>query len=191
LREKIIMISASDFKNGVNILVKGEPYQVMWFQNHKPGKGGAIIRVKLRHLKKSWIIERTFKPCEKFEKLSVIKRKKQFLYKNGISFNFMDISTYEQTDVSTEVLGKKSSFLSENLEVEATYLENELISIELPIIVEMVITEASPGVRGDSISNATKIAKLETGLDIRVPLFIKKGDKVKVDTRTGEYIERI
>jgi elongation factor P len=185
------MISASDFKNGVNILVSGEPYQIMWFQNHKPGKGGAIIRVKLKHLKKSWIIERTFKPCEKFEKLNVLKRKKQFLYKNGPNFNFMDISTYEQMDISTEILGKKSNFLRENLEVEATYLENELIGIELPIIVEMVITEANPGVKGDSISSATKIAKLETGLNIRVPLFIKKGDRVKVDTRTGEYIERI
>jgi elongation factor P len=185
------MVLASDFKNGFNILVNGEPYQIMWFQNHKPGKGGAIMRVKLRHLKKGSIIERTFKPCEKFEKLSVIKRRKQFLYRNGVDFNFMDVTTYEQTNVSIKILGEKSNFLRENLEVEATYLENELICIELPVIVEMVITEASPGIKGDSISNATKIAKLETGLDIRVPLFVKKGDRVKVDTRTGEYIERV
>ncbi|MDR2399330.1 MAG: elongation factor P [Endomicrobium sp.] len=185
------MISTSDFKNGLNILVDGEPYQITWFQNHKPGKGGAIMRVKLRHLKKGGTIERTFKSGEKFEALSVTRQKKQFLYKEGINFNFMDMNTYEQISVYPELLGDKANFLKENLEVEAIYLENELIGIDLPIIIEMTIAEAEPGIKGDSVSNLTKMAKIETGADIRVPLFIKEGDKIKVDTRTGEYVERV
>ncbi|MDR3071284.1 MAG: elongation factor P [Endomicrobium sp.] len=184
------MISTSDFKNGYNILVDGEPYQITWFQNHKPGKGGAVMRVKLKHLKKGGTIERTFKSGEKFEALSVSRRKKQFLYKEGINYNFMDVNTYEQMTVSPGLLGEMAKFLKENLEVEAVYLENELIGIDLPIIIEMTIAEAEAGIKGDSVSNLTKMAKLETGADIRVPLFIKEGDKIKVDTRTGEYVER-
>ncbi|MDR3111861.1 MAG: elongation factor P [Elusimicrobiota bacterium] len=185
------MVSTSEFKNGLNILVEGEPYQIAWFQNHKPGKGGAVMRVKLRHLKKGGTIERTFKSGEKFEALSVTRQKKQFLYKEGEKFNFMDMNSYEQISVEPEVLGEKSDFLKENLEVEAVYLENELISIDLPLIIEMTIAESEPGVKGDSVSNLTKMAKLETGADIRVPLFIKEGDRIKVDTRTGEYVERV
>jgi elongation factor P len=185
------VISTADFKNGLNILVDGEPYQITWFQNHKPGKGGAVMRVKLRHLKKGGTIERTFKSGEKFEALSVTRQKKQFLYKEGTNFNFMDMSTYEQISVSPELLGENANYLKENLEVEAVYLENELIGIDIPIIIEMTITESEPGIKGDSVSNLTKMAKLETGADIRVPLFIKEGDKIKVDTRTGEYVERV
>ncbi|GHT66058.1 elongation factor P [Endomicrobiia bacterium] len=185
------MISTSDFKNGLNILVDKEPYQITWFQNHKPGKGGAVMRVRLRHLKKGGTIERTFKSGEKFESLSVTRQKKRFLYKEGMNFNFMDMNTYEQISVTTELLGGMVNFLKENLEVEAIYLENELIGIDLPIIIEMTIAEAEPGIRGDSVSNLTKMAKLETGAHIRVPLFIKQGDRIKVDTRTGEYVERV
>ncbi|MDR3195814.1 MAG: elongation factor P [Endomicrobium sp.] len=185
------MISTSDFKNGLNILVDDEPYQIAWFQNHKPGKGGAVMRVKLRHLKKGGTVERTFKSGEKFEALSVTRRRKQFLYKEGVNFNFMDMNTYEQINVSPELLGEKANYLKENLEVEAVYLENELIGIDLPIIIEMTIVEAEPGVKGDSVSNLTKMAKLETGADIRVPLFIKEGDRIKVDTRAREYVERV
>jgi len=185
------MVSTSDFRNGLNILVDGEPFQITWFQNHKPGKGGAVMRVKLRHLKKGGTIERTFKSGEKFEALSVTRQKKQFLYKEGEKFNFMDMNTYEQVSVEPELLGDMANFLKENLEVEAVYLENELIGIDLPLIIEMTIAEAEPGIKGDSVSNMTKMAKLETGADIRVPLFIKEGDKVKVDTRTGEYVERV
>ncbi|GHT38467.1 elongation factor P [Endomicrobiia bacterium] len=185
------MISTSDFKNGLNILVDKEPYQITWFQNHKPGKGGAVMRVRLRHLKKGGTIERTFKSGEKFESLSVTRQKKRFLYKEGMNFNFMDMNTYEQISVTTELLGGMVNFLKENLEVEAIYLENELIGIDLPIIIEMAIAEAEPGIRGDSVSNLTKMAKLETGTHIRVPLFIKQGDRIKVDTRTGEYVERV
>jgi len=185
------MISTSDFKNGINILVDGEPYQVMWFQNHKPGKGGAVMRVKLKHLKRGCTIERTFKSGEKVEVLNLNKQKKRFLYKENTDLNFMDMNTYEQISVPSKFLGKMINFLKENLEVEAIYLENELIDIELPIIIEMTITEAEPGIRGDSVTNLTKMAKLETGANIRVPLFIKEGDEIKVDTRTGEYIGKV
>ncbi|MCA6072444.1 MAG: elongation factor P [Endomicrobium sp.] len=185
------MVSTSDFKNGLNILVDGNPYQIVWFQNHKPGKGGAVMRVKLKHLKKGGIIERTFKSGEKFEALSVTRQKKQFLYKEGTNFNFMDMNTYEQITVEPKLLGEMANFLKENLEVEAIYIENELIGIDLPIIIEMTIAESEPGIKGDSVSNLTKMAKLETGADIRVPLFIKEGDRIKVDTRTGEYVERV
>jgi elongation factor P len=184
------MISTSDFKNGTNILVDGEPDQIEWFQNHKPGKGGAVMRVKLRHLKKGGTIERTFKSGEKFEALAITRKKKQFLYKEGNNFNFMDVDTYKQITVSPELLGKMINFLKENLEVEAIYLENELIRIDFPVIIEMRIAETELGIKGDSVSNTTKIAKLETGANIYVPLFIKEGDRVKVDTRTGEYVER-
>lgn len=185
------MVSTSDFRNGLNILVDGEPYQITWFQNHKPGKGGAVMRVKLRHLKKGGTIERTFKSGEKFEALSVTRQKKQYLYKEGENYNFMDMNTYDQISVSPDILGDLANYLKENLEVEAVYLEAELIGIDLPIIIEMTIAEAEPGVKGDSVSNMTKMAKLETGADIRVPLFIKEGDRIKVDTRTGEYVERV
>jgi elongation factor P len=185
------MISTSDFKNGTNILVDGEPYQIAWFQNHKPGKGGAVMRVKLRHLKKGGTIERTFKSCEKFETLTITRQKKQFLYKEGNNFNFMDTNTYEQITVYPELLGKMVNFLKENIEVEAIYLENELIGIDLPVIIEMTIAEAELGIKGDSVSNTMKMAKLETGAGIHVPLFIKEGDRIKVDTRTGKYVERV
>ena len=185
------MVSTSDFRNGLNILVDGEPYQISWFQNHKPGKGGAVMRVKLRHLKKGGTIERTFKSGEKFEALSVTRQKKQFLYKEGDNFNFMDMNSYEQVSVEPVIIGDLKDFLKENAEVDAIYLENELIGIEMPAIVEMTIAESEPGIKGDSVSNMTKMAKLETGADIRVPLFIKEGDKIKVDTRTGEYVERV
>jgi elongation factor P len=185
------MISTSDFRNGLNILVDGEPYQITWFQNHKPGKGGAVMRVKLRHLKKGGTIERTFKSGEKFESLSVTRQKKQFLYKEGDNFNFMDLNTYDQISVSPEIIGELANYLTENAEADAIYLESELIGIEIPAIIEMTIAESEPGIKGDSVSNMTKMAKLETGADIRVPLFIKEGDKIKVDTRTGEYVERV
>jgi elongation factor P len=185
------MISTSDFKNGINILVNGEPYQIIWFQNHKPGKGGAVMRVKLKHLKKGGTIECTFKSGEKFKVLNIVRQRKQFLYKEGINFNFMDMHSYEQIIIPSRILGKMTNFLKENLEIEAIYLENELINVDFPAIVEMIIIKTEPGIRGNSVSNITKIAKLETGADIRVPLFIKEGDRIKVNTRTGEYIERV
>ncbi|MGE4384481.1 MAG: elongation factor P [Endomicrobiaceae bacterium] len=185
------MVSTSDFKNGLVILVDNEPYQITWFQNHKPGKGGAVMRVKLRHVKKGGTIDRTFKSGEKFEALSVTRQKKQFLYVEGENYIFMDMNSYEQIPVPKEKMDGKEIYLKENQEIDAIYLEEELIGIDMPLIVEMTIIEAEPGIKGDSVTNLTKFAKIETGAEIKVPLFIKEGDKVRVDTRTGEYVERV
>ena len=185
------MISTSDFRNGLVIVVDNEPYQITWFQNHKPGKGGAVMRVKLRHVKKGGTIDRTFKSGEKFEELSVTRQKKQFLYAEGDNYNFMDMNTYEQIAVPKEKLDGKEIYLKENQEVDTIYLEDELIGIEMPFIIEMEIIEAEPGIKGDSVTNLTKFAKIETGATVKVPLFIKVGDRIKIDTITGEYVERI
>lgn len=185
------MIDTSDFKNGLNIMVDGEPYQIIWFQHHKPGKGGAVMRTKMKNLKTGSIIERTFKSGERFEEVNVEKRKKQFLYADDQNYHFMDLETYDQISFPKERLGKSAQFLTENLEVDAVYLEGEFLTIELPIVVELKVINTVPGIRGDSVSNIMKPATLETGVEIQVPLFIKEGDKIKVDTRTGEYIERV
>lgn len=184
------MITTADFKNGLNIMVDGEPYTIVWFQHHKPGKGGAVMRTKMKHLRTGSTIERSFKSGERFGDVSLEKHKKQFLYKDEQAFHFMDMETYDQIMFPKEKLEKSAAFLTENLEVEAIYLEGEFVSIELPITVELRVTETVPGIKGDSVSNMVKPATLETGAEIQVPLFIKEGDKIKVDTRTGEYLER-
>ncbi|MFC1501010.1 elongation factor P [Elusimicrobiota bacterium] len=185
------MISTSEFKNGICILVDKEPYQILWFQNHKPGKGGAVMRTKMKHLKKGSIIERTFKSGEKFEQVSLTRQKKQFLYADGSDYHFMDMESYEQISIEKEKLGRSADFLTENLEVQAIYLDGELVSVELPVTVEIKVTQTVPGIKGDSVSNIMKPATVETGAEVQVPLFIKEGDKVKIDTRSGEYIERV
>jgi elongation factor P len=185
------MIETSDFKNGVNIIVDGEPYQIIWFQNHKPGKGGAVMRTKMRHLRKGSIIERTFKSGERFESVSLERKKKQFLYGDGQNYNFMDMTSFEQISISKEKLGDSAQFLTENLEVDSIYLDDELVGIELPLSVHLKVVSTVPGIKGDSVSNMIKPATLETGAEIQVPLFVKEGDVVKVDTRTGEYLERV
>ena len=185
------MIDTADFNNGLTLLVDGEPYQIVWFQNHKPGKGGAMMRTKMRHLRKGSIIERTFKSGERFEAVSLEKHKKQFLYAAGTDYHFMDMENYEQVHYPKEQLGPQAAFLTENLEIDAIYLDNEFIGIELPLSVELKIAQTEPGIKGDSVSNMTKPATLENGAVITVPLFVKEGDKVRVDTRTGEYIERV
>ena len=185
------MIATSDFKNGMSILVDGEPYQIMWFQQHKPGKGGAVMRVKLKHLKKGSITERTFKSGEKFNAVDVDKQKKQFLYSDGSEYHFMDMKTFEQISFPKEKLSESAKFLTENLEVEATYLDGEFVGIELPTSVELKVSSTVPGIKGDSVSNMMKPATLETGVEVQVPLFVKEGDVIRVDTRTGEYIERV
>jgi elongation factor P len=184
------VISTADFKNGLNIMVDKEPYTIIWFQHHKPGKGGAVMRTKMKHLRTGSITERSFKSGEKFDSVSVEKKTKQFLYADATSFHFMDMETYDQVQFPKEKLGDSARFLTENLEVEALYLEGELISFELPISVELKVVSTVPGVKGDSVSNMVKPATVETGAEITVPLFIKEGDKIRVDTRTGEYIER-
>ena len=185
------MIDTSDFKNGLNIFVDGEPYSILWFQNHKPGKGGAVMRTKLKHLRKGSIVDKTFKSGEKFDSVDVERRKKQYLYADTESFHFMDQITYDQIAFPKERMGEQAGYLKENIEVNAIYLEGELVTIELPLSVELKVVSSAPGAKGDTVSSASKPATVETGIDVAVPLFIKEGDVIKVDTRTGEYLERV
>jgi elongation factor P len=184
------MIDTSDMKNGTIFEYDNNVWQVVWFQHHKPGKGGAMLRVKLRNMRAGSIIERTFKSGEKFREVNLTRKKKQYLYTAGDKYAFMDMETYEQIEISKEQLGGAELFLMENMEVEALYLDGEFLSIQMPASVQLKVTETVPGIKGNSATNVTKPAKLETGVEVSVPMFVNEGDLIKVDTRTREYIER-
>ncbi|MBI1979693.1 MAG: elongation factor P [Elusimicrobia bacterium] len=184
------MITTADFKNGLIFEEGGQVYQVMWFQHHKPGKGGAVMRSKIKNLRTGSIIEQTFKSGEKFKELSMSRRKKQFLYGDEGSCHFMDVESYDQIAIPKEKIGDSLKFLKEGVEVVALYLEEEFLNLDLPASVELKVTSTVPGVRGDSVSNVTKPATVETGVEVLVPLFIKEGDSIRVDTRSGEYVSR-
>ena len=185
------MINTSDFKNGLTISVDDAPCIVVWFQHHKPGKGGAVMRVKLKNLETGAITETTFKSGTKFEEISLTRVKKQFLYSSIDNYTFMDMENYEQITMQKGQLGEIVKFLKPDAEVEALYINDKFLSMELPLNVELKVISAAPGFRGDSVSNLVKPATLETGIEVQVPLFIKEGDIVKVDTRSGEYVERV
>ncbi len=185
------MIDTADMGNGTVFEHEGAVYQVIWFQHHKPGKGGAMLRVKLRNVRTGANIERTFKSGLRFQEVDMSRRKKQFLYANGDQYTFMDVETYDQIEVNKELLGDSVKFLSENMEVQALYLEEEFLGVELPASVTMKVANTVPGIKGDSVSNMVKPATLENGMELNVPLFVKEGDTIKVDTRTGEYLERL
>lgn len=185
------MIGPNDFKNGTLFENEGVIYQVVWFQHHKPGKGGAVMRTKIRNIRTGSIIEQTFKSGEKFKEAEMSRIKKQFLYADGGQYTFMDAASYEQFAVPGEKLGESANYLKENMEVDALYLGEEFLGLDLPANVELKVTVTVPGVRGDTVSNVTKPATVETGVEVQVPLFIKEGDTIKVDTRSGEYLGRV
>lgn len=185
------MISTGDFKNGTVFEWDNRIWQVVWFQHHKPGKGGAVMRLKLRNMHTGDIIERTFKSGEKFREVETSRRKKQYVYTDGDQVHFMDVETYEDMGVSKDQLKGVTEYLVENMEVEALYIDGEFVGIQLPPSVALKVSQTVPGVRGDTVSNTVKPATLETGLEVQVPLFISEGDVLKIDTRTGEYVERI
>jgi len=187
----MVTVDTSDFRNGLNIKVDDEIYTVIWFQHHKPGKGGAVMRTKLKNVRSGSIIERTFKAGEKFDSVEIERRKKQYLYSAGENLVFMDMETYEEIQIPKVQLGETTRFMKENVEVEGLYIGEEFLGIELPTFVELEVTHTEPGIRGDTVSNVTKPAILETGAEVEVPLFVDNGDIVKIDTRTGEYVERI
>ncbi len=183
------MFSTSDFRNGLKILLDEKPFEIVYFQHVKPGKGGAFVRTKLRNLKEGTILEKTFRAGEKVGKPDISEVEMQYLY-NDDSYHFMDTATYEQISVPAEAVGEHKNYLKENTIVKILTFNSEVISIELPAFVVLEIAECEPGVRGDTVSGASKPALLETGGKVQVPLFLNEGDKVKVDTRSGEYIER-
>lgn len=185
------MIDTADFSNGTVFEHDGAVYQVVWFQHHKPGKGGAMVRVKLRNMRTGSTIERTFKSGERFKAVELSRRPKQYLYAEGENYIFMDTETYEQVPVGREKLGEAVKFLAENMEAQAVYIDEELLGVELPANVALKVTSTVPGIKGDSVSNLVKPATLENGVQVQVPLFVKEGDTIRVDTRTGEYVERL
>lgn len=183
--------STSDFRRGLKIEWEGKPYEVIEFQHSKVAQSQATVRTKLRDLTTGRVIEVNFRAGERFEKPDLEEREVQFLYKEGDRFVFMDLEDYDQIYVSEKEVGEAAKFMPENLQVKILYYKGKIIGIELPNVVELRVIKTVPGVKGDTVGTATKPATLETGAEIQVPLFIQEGDVIKVDTRTGEYLERV
>ncbi len=184
------MINVNDFKTGVTIEFDNNIFQVIEFQHVKPGKGSAFVRTKLRNLRTGAVIDHTFNSGIKIKKALIEKKSMQYLYMDGADYVFMDMSSYEQINISEETLGKNGKFLTEGLTVEVLQFESEIVGINLPDKVTLKVTETPPGVKGDTATNATKDATCETGLVIKVPLFISEGEDVIVSTSDGKYVSR-
>jgi elongation factor P len=185
------MISAGDFRNGITFEMDGQVFQVIDFQHVKPGKGSAFVRTKYRNVKNGSVVERTFNPNEKFERAQLDRADMTYLYHDGDLYHFMDVNTFEQIPFSAQSLGDALKFLKENMVCKVLSYKGEVFGVELPIFVELEITDCEPGVKGDTAQNATKNAIVETGAVIKVPLFVNLGEKIRIDTRTGEYMERV
>ncbi len=185
------MISSNDFKRGTTIKMDGDLFSVVEFQHVKPGKGGAFVRTKLKNVKKGTVIDKTFRAGEKVEDVRLEKRPMQYLYDEADCLVFMDTESYEQESIMKEAIGSAISYLKEEDIVEITFHEGAPISIVPPASVVLRVTYAEPGVKGDTATNVLKPVKVETGAEVRVPLFINEGDMVKINTETGEYIERV
>lgn len=184
------MVSAGDFKNGLTIEVEGNIYQILDFQHVKPGKGAAFVRTKLKNIINGGAIEKTFRPSEKFPKAHIERKDMQYLYSDGELFHFMDGETYEQIALDAESVGDALKFVRENDEVKVCSHQGKVFDIEPALSVELEITETEPGFKGDTAQGATKPAIVETGATVYVPLFVETGNKIKIDTRTGEYLSR-
>lgn len=185
------MISTGEFRKGAKVEFRNAPYEIIDFQHSKVGRGGAIVRTRLKNLKTGSIIEETFKAGEKFPKPNLEEKSMQYLYKQGESYYFMDTENYEQFPLSGDQLGEAIKFLKENMVVKALFYSGTLLTVELPMFVELRIEETDPGFKGDTASGGSKPAVLETGATIKVPFHLNEGDVVRVDTRTSEYIERV
>ena len=184
------MYDTSDFRKGLKIEVDGKPFEIVDFLHVKPGKGGAFVRTKLKSVLTGRVVDQTFRSGEKVGRPDLQEKQMQYLYKEGNNYCFMDNETYDQIFISEEQLGESRLFLAENTTVNVVFLNDEPIGVDLPIFVELTIAETEPGVKGDTASKVTKPATLETGAVIPVPIFLSAGDRVKVDTRTGTYVER-
>ena len=185
------MVSAGDFKNGLTVEIEGNIYQILDFQHVKPGKGAAFVRTKLKNIINGGVVEKTFRPTEKFETAHIDRKDMQYLYSDGDLYNFMDMETFYQLAVNADVVGDSLKFVKENDTVKVISHEGNVFAIEPPITVELRVTETEPGVKGDTATGATKPAIVETGAQIMVPLFVNQDDVLKIDTRTGEYLSRV
>jgi elongation factor P len=183
-------VSTNDLRNGMTLDLPDGLYTVLEFQHVKPGKGGAFVRTKLRNLRTKAVLERTFRADEKVEQAVVEKREMQYLYRDGRQYVFMDTVSYDQIHVDEAALGDAARYLKEGDSAVLARHDGEVVDVELPAAVELTVSETEPGVQGDRVSGARKPATLETGLVVQVPLFVNVGDRVKVDTRTGEYLTR-
>ena len=184
------MVTAGDFRNGVTFDMDGAVMQIIEFQHVKPGKGAAFVRTKLRNVVTGAVIEKTFNPTDKYPTAIVEKKDMQYLYSDGELYYFMDMESYEQTPIDGDKLGDNFKFVKEEMMCKVVSYKGTVISVEPPMFVELEVTETEPGFKGDTAQGATKPATLETGAQIKVPLFINIGDVLKIDTRTGEYLER-
>ena len=184
------MISAGDFRNGITFELDGNVVQVIEFQHVKPGKGAAFVRTKYKNVITGAVVERSFNPTDKYPTAYIERKDMQYLYSDGDLYYFMDMETYEQQPIDSSKLGPAFQFVKENMEVKVLSYKGNVFGVEPPFFVELEVTETDPGFKGDTATNATKPATLETGAEIKVPLFINAGDKIRIDTRTGEYMER-
>lgn len=184
------MISAGDFRNGVTFELDGQVFQVIEFQHVKPGKGAAFVRTRLKNVVTGATVEKTFSPTDKMPKAHIERKDMQYLYNDGDLYYFMDNETYEQLPISKETIGDLFKFVKENMIVKVLSYKGNVFGIEPPTFVELEVTDTEPGFKGDTATGASKPATLETGAIVKVPLFVNQGDIIRVDTRTGEYLER-
>ena len=185
------MISAGDFKNGITLEMDNSIYQIIEFQHVKPGKGAAFVRTKLKNIISGGVIEKSFRPTEKFPTARIDRVEMQYLYNDGDLFYFMNTETYDQIGLNADAIGDALKFVKENDMVKVCSHNGNVFAIEPPLFVELEVTETEPGFKGDTATGATKPAIVETGAQVMVPLFVETGDRLKIDTRTGEYLSRV
>ena len=185
------MISAGDFKNGITLEIEGNIVQIIEFQHVKPGKGAAFVRTKLKNIISGGVVEKTFRPTEKFPQARIERVDMQYLYSDGDLYHFMNVETYDQFALNEDAIGDTLKFVKENEMVKVCSHNGNVFAIEPPLFVELEITETEPGIKGDTAQGATKPAIVETGATVYVPLFVDQGDKIKIDTRTGDYLSRV
>ena len=184
------MVTAGDFRNGVTFDMDGSVMQIIEFQHVKPGKGAAFVRTKLRNVITGAVVEKTFNPTDKYPLAHVERKDMQYLYNDGDLYYFMDMESYEQLPINADKLGDNFKFVKEEMMCKVVSYKENVIAVEPPMFVELEVTETEPGFKGDTATGTTKPAVLETGYKIAVPLFVNEGDRIRVDTRTGEYMER-
>ena len=185
------MITAGDFRNGATFDMDGAVFQIIEFQHVKPGKGAAFVRTKIRNVMTGSVTERTFNPSDKFPEAFIERKDMQYLYSDGELYYFMDVESYEQMPLDKEKLSENFSFVKENTIVKIISYKGNVFGVEPPMFVELEVIDTDPGFKGDTVNNTLKPATLETGIQIKVPLFVERGDVLKIDTRTGEYLERV
>ena len=185
------MISAGDFKNGVTVEIDGNIYQILEFQHVKPGKGAAFVRTKLKNIINGGVVEKTFRPTEKFPAARIDRVDMQYLYSDGDLYHFMNVETFDQIALNSDDVGDSLKFVKENEMVKICSHNGNVFAVEAPLFVELEIIDTEPGFKGDTATGATKPATVETGAVVNVPLFVEQGNKIKIDTRTGEYLSRV